>query len=166
MGLWVCEIIWCWWQISKWLWCIGRLIVATDSWRTETNLSHCHWTTINTRQTDLGVNPTLCTDMLLSDYLCFFIILCFDKSYGFYEEPQIQPENGKLIRRMNRQLAYLWCNCWQSIPWEIICAIMHYTIIVIRHTKTGDKVCVIFIKIVFFPWRRTHKLHCTFCVFT
>jgi hypothetical protein len=47
----VSKVIWYWWQISKWLWCIGRLILATDNWSTETNLSHCHWTTINNRQT-------------------------------------------------------------------------------------------------------------------
>ena len=165
MGLWVCEIIWCWWQISKRLWCIGRLILATDSWRTEINLSHCHSTIINTRQTDLGVNPTLCTDRLLPDYLSFLLI-CFDKSFGFYDEPQILPGTNKLIRGIYRQLAYLWCNCWQSIHWESIWAIMHYTTIVIQHSETGDCACVIFIKIVFIPWWRTEKLLCIFTVFT
>ena len=77
-GLWVCEIIWCWWQISKWLWCIGRLILATDSWRTETNLSHCHSTTINMSQTDLRMTFVLtgfCLTACLSVFFCVLINL-------------------------------------------------------------------------------------------
>jgi hypothetical protein len=66
----------------------------------------------------------------------------------------------------NRWLAYLWCNCWQSVDGERIGAIVHHTVIVIWHSETGDIVWVIFIKIVFLPWWRTEKLNCTFTVFT
>jgi hypothetical protein len=65
----VSEIIWCWWQKSKWLWCIGSLILTTDSWSTETDLSNCYTTTINTRLTDQRMNTTLCTERLLPDCL-------------------------------------------------------------------------------------------------
>ena len=68
--------MWCWWQISKCLWYIGRLILATDSWSTHTNLSHCHSTTINTRQTELGKKPGLCTDRLLPDYVSYSFLFC------------------------------------------------------------------------------------------
>jgi hypothetical protein len=78
MTLSVCEIILCWWQISKWLRCIGRLILATDSWSTETDLSHCHWSTLNKRQTDQEMNPGLWDGRLLTNYLSFFIILYFN----------------------------------------------------------------------------------------
>jgi len=36
------------------------------------------------------------TDRLLPNYLSFFNILCFDKSYGFNEEPQILPQNPQV----------------------------------------------------------------------
>ena len=92
----VSEIIWCWWQISKWLWCIGRLILATDSWSTETDLSHWHSTTIIIRQADQRMNRILCTDMLLPDYLSLFIVLCFVYFYGFNRGPQILPDNPQV----------------------------------------------------------------------
>jgi hypothetical protein len=43
---------------------------------------------------------------------------------------------------------------------------MHYTTRVIWYSEIGDCACVIFIEIVFLPWRRTEKLHCIFTVFT
>jgi hypothetical protein len=33
------------------------------------------------------------------DYLSFFIILCFDYSYGLIEEPQILPEKPKVDKK-------------------------------------------------------------------
>ena len=161
----VSKIIWGFWQISKWLWCIGRVILATDNWSTQIILFQCHSTTINTRQT--GMNPGLWTERLVPDYLSTFIILCFDYSYGFNKAPQILPETRQFpTENKNRHFAYPWLNCFLSITWECVGAIMHYTLIVIRHSETGDLACVIFIKIVFFPWWRTDKLHCIFTVFT
>ena len=73
MALPVSNIMCCWWQVSKWLYYIGGLILATDNCSTHTNLSHCHSTTVNTKQTYLVMNPGLCTDRLLPDFLSFFI---------------------------------------------------------------------------------------------
>jgi len=42
------------------------------------------------------MNPGLCTDSLLPDYLSLFIILCFDQSYGFNEERQMLPEDPQI----------------------------------------------------------------------
>ena len=102
MGLWVCVIIWCWWTISKWLWCIGGVTLATDSWRTETNLSHCHSPIINTSLNDLGVNPDFWTERLLPHYLSFFIILCFDQSYEFNEDHKSCLQTHKLLPNRNK----------------------------------------------------------------
>jgi len=161
MTLSVSMIIWCWWQIRKWLWCICRLILATDSWSTETDLSHWHSTTINTRQTDQRMNLGLGMERLVADCLCLLIwvliiLLALRKNHKSCLGTQ------KLIPKVNRQLSYLRLNCILSILGECIFAIMYNTIIVIRHSKTGDYVCVIFIKIGFHPCWRTDKLHCIF----
>jgi len=162
----VSEIIWCWWQISKWLWCIGRVILATDNWSTRTDLSHCHSSTTNPRNADLGMKPSRCTERLVADFLPFFIILCFVKSNVFIKNHKCCLRTRKLIRRLHRQLTYLCFNCFLSITWECIWAIMHYTIVVIRHSETGDCACWVYVKGVFSPWWRTDKLHCIFTVFT
>jgi hypothetical protein len=41
----------------------------------------------------MGMNPSLCTEMLLPDYPSFFIVLCFVKTYGFNKEQQILPDD-------------------------------------------------------------------------
>jgi hypothetical protein len=162
----VSEIIWGFWQISKWLWCIGRVILATDSWSTRTDLPQWHSSTTNPRNADLGMKPSRCTERLVADFLPFFIILWFVKFSVFIKNLKSCLRTRKMIRRPNRQLTYLWFNCFLSIAWECVGAIMHYTIIVIRHSEIGDCACVIFIKIVLFPWWRTDKLHCIFTEFT
>jgi hypothetical protein len=43
---------------------------------------------------------------------------------------------------------------------------MHYTTKVIRQSKTGDKGCWVYKKIVFHPWRRTKKLHCVYLLYS
>jgi len=74
MALPVSNIMWCWWQISKCLWYIGRLILATDNCSTHTDLSYCHSTTINTRQTDLRMNPSFCIERVLPT--CLSLLFC------------------------------------------------------------------------------------------
>ena len=73
-------IMWCCWQISKWLWYIGRLILATDNCSTHPDLSHCHSATINTRETDLGMNAGIWTAAVawlpvFLSYFLFWLIL-------------------------------------------------------------------------------------------
>ena len=165
MALSVSEIIWCWWRISKWQWCIGRLILATDSWSTETDLSHCYTTTMNTRLTRewtqasalMGCCLTACFSFLFCVLINLLALVKNHKSFLW---------THKLITKEIQQLAYLWHNCLQAILWECISTVMHYTTIVIRHSVTGDCACVIFHEIVFSPWWRTDKLHCIFTVFT
>ena len=71
MTLSVCDIMWCWWQISKCLWYIGRLILATDNCSTYTDLSHCHPTDINTRQRNWQwTQASLLTCCCLTTCLC------------------------------------------------------------------------------------------------
>jgi len=88
-------------RIHKWLWCVGRLILATDNWSIHTNLSNFHSTTIITRQTDLGMNPGLSYLRLLLDFVSLFIILYFDYCYGFKEEAQILPDNPQVNTKIN-----------------------------------------------------------------
>jgi hypothetical protein len=161
----VSEIIWCWWQISKWLWYIGRVILATDNWSTETDLSHWHWTTINTRQTDQRMNPGLCTDRVLPDYMFSLLLCVLINVMGLIQNHKFCLKT-KLIPKINRTLAYPWLNCSLSIPWECKRTVMHYTAIVIRHSETGDLSCWEHVKVAFHPWWRTYKFRCIFTVFT
>jgi hypothetical protein len=164
MTLWVCEIIWCWWQISKWLWWIGRLILATDSWRKGQVCSTATKPTYKQRDTWEWTQAYplkgCCLTTCLSLLFCVWSVLWLG-----WRTTNPAKESTKNIE-ITEQLTYLWHNCWQFILWECIWAVMHYTTIVIRHSEIGDKACVIFIKIVLVPCRRTHQLHCIFTVFT
>ena len=95
-------IIWCWWQIGEWLWCIGRVILATGNWSTETNLSQCHSSTINPRYTDMGMNPALWTEKMVPDYLHAFLFFFFWLISWLKEGPQILPANPKADKK-NKQ---------------------------------------------------------------
>jgi len=149
MALTFCGIIWCLWQINKWLCGIGRLILATDNWSTHTNLSHCHSNTINTRLTwewaqAFGLIWCCLTACL---YLLFCVLI---NLMPLRKNHKSCLSSHKLI--IKGQLSYRWINCSLSIPWECIRTIMHYTTIVIRHSEIGDYSCWVFKKIVFHPW--------------
>jgi hypothetical protein len=100
MALSVYDIIWFWWQINKWLRYIGRLILAADSWSTDTDLSHCHSTAIHTREADHGMNPGLLARRLwpnsfLSLLFWFWLIL------WLYWRITTVPDTHNLIQKIN-----------------------------------------------------------------
>jgi len=111
------------------------------------------------------MNAGLCTDKLLPDCLSFLFCV-FIIPMALMKNHKCSMRTDKLIKKINTQLAYPWLYGSQSIPWECIRTIMHYTIIVIRHSETGDYACWICKEIVFPPWWRTENLLYTFTVFT
>jgi hypothetical protein len=112
------------------------------------------------------MNPALWTDRLLPDYTFSLLFCVLINVMAFMKNHKSCLRTNKLIPKIKRKLAYPWLNCSLSIPWECISTVMHYTIIVIRHSETGDYVCWEHVKVMFSPWWRTDKLHCIFTVFT
>ena len=160
----VSDIMWCWWQISKCLWYIGRLILATDNCSTHTDLSHCHSTTTNRERliwerTQAFALRRCC----LTTYLCLLFCVLINLM-ALTKNHKCCMRIHKFKPKINRQLAYRWINCSLSIPRESIRTIMHYTTIVIRHSETWDYACWECKEIVFHSWWRTDKLHCIFTV--
>jgi len=161
------EIIWFLRQTNKCLWFIGTPILTPDNWSTHTNLPHCRSTTINTKQTFLAMNtgftPTVCClTTYLSLLICVYISLV---ALWRFTNPAWEPTSW--YHKYIQQFAYLWLNCYQSfLSCECISTVMHYTVIVIRHSEISDFACGTFIKIYFFPWWKTEELYCIFTVFT